>query len=42
MPYIEYVFAGQEGDVIESRPHVAAWWKRISERPSWKKALGKA
>jgi len=41
MPYLEYVFAGQEGDVVEARPHVAAWWKRISARPSWKKAIGK-
>ena len=41
-PYVEYVFAGKEGDVKEPRPHAAAWWKRISERPSWKKITGKA
>ena len=42
MPYIEYLFAGQEGELITSRKNVGAWWKRISERPSWKKATGKA
>lgn len=42
MPYIEYLFAGQEGELIQSRPHVAMWWKRISERPSWQKVTGKA
>jgi glutathione S-transferase len=41
-PYIEYVFATGMGEVITSRPNVASWWGRISERPSWQKATGKA
>jgi glutathione S-transferase len=42
LPYIDYLFASKEGEMITVRPHVAAWWKRISERPSWQKALGRA
>jgi len=41
MPYIEYVYAAKHGDVIDAHPNVAAWWKRVSERPSWKTATGK-
>jgi glutathione S-transferase len=41
MPYIEYLFAAQAGDIITARPSMAAWWKRISERASWKTATGK-
>lgn len=29
-------------DLAASRPAFAAWWKRVSERPSWKKAKGGA
>jgi glutathione S-transferase len=42
MPYIDYLVAAKEGEMITTRPHLAAWWKRISERPSWQKAIGKA
>jgi glutathione S-transferase len=41
MPYIEYVMQTSAKDVILGRPNVAAWWKRISERPSWAQATGK-
>jgi glutathione S-transferase len=41
MPYIEYLFAAESGDLVTKRAHAGAWWKRISERPSWKKATGK-
>ncbi len=41
MPYVEYIFACGEGELITSHKNVGAWWKRISERPSWKKAVGK-
>lgn len=38
-PYTEYLLTKTpNGDVITSRPHVAAWWKRISAREAWKKA----
>lgn len=40
MPYITYLFAAKSGDLITSRPAVAAWWERISTRPSWKKVAG--
>jgi glutathione S-transferase len=42
LPYIEYLFAAGEGAHFTSRPNAAAWWTRCSERPSWKKATGKA
>lgn len=42
MPYIEYLSQTPAKDLITSHPHVAAWWKRISERPSWKEVTRKA
>lgn len=37
-PYTEYLLTKTPlGDVITSRPLVAAWWKRISTREAWKK-----
>lgn len=41
LPYVDYLFVAKEGALITSRPHVAAWWTRISERPSWRKTLGR-
>ena len=41
LPYIDYLFVAKEGEMITTRPHVAAWWKRISERPSWRRTLGR-
>jgi glutathione S-transferase len=40
-PYIQYLFDTGNGDIIKARPNCAAWWARISERPSWQKAIGK-
>lgn len=40
MPYITYLFGAKSGDLITDRPAVAAWWERISTRPSWKKVAG--
>jgi len=42
MPYIEYLFAGKQGDMIDGRPHCSKWWKAISDRRSWQIATGKA
>lgn len=42
MPYVEYLFAAGAGDLITSRPNVAAWWNRVSNRPSWQKVTGKS
>lgn len=41
MPYVEYVFGCNEGELITSHKNLGAWWQRVSERPSWKKAIGK-
>lgn len=41
MPYVEYLFAGGTGDQINDRPGWAAWWKRVSERPTWQKVAGR-
>ena len=41
MPYVDYLFDAKEGAMITSRPHTGAWWNRVSERPSWKRATGK-
>jgi len=42
LPYIEYLFAGGQGDLITSHKHLASWWSRCSERKSWHVATGKA
>lgn len=41
MPYVEYLFASESGDLVTSRPAFAAWWNRVNERPSWRAAIGK-
>jgi glutathione S-transferase len=40
MPYVTYLFAAGAGSLITDRPAVAAWWERVSSRPSWKKVSG--
>lgn len=40
MPYAQTLFMTKCGDLITERPHVAAWWKRVSTRPSWVKITG--
>ncbi|UQA62267.1 glutathione S-transferase family protein [Polyangium aurulentum] len=42
LPYFQYLFDTGLGDIVKERSNVAAWWGRISERPSWQKAIGKA
>lgn len=41
MPYVEYLFVGESGDLITSRPNFNAWWTRVSARPSWKKVTAR-
>lgn len=41
MPYVEYSFMTPLKEAYEHYPNVAAWWKRVSERPSWRKVTGK-
>lgn len=41
LPYTNLlVNATDKAEVITSRPHVHAWWKDISSRPSFTKVLG--
>jgi glutathione S-transferase len=42
MPYIEYLYVGKAAEQIERHERVHAWWKKVSERPSWAIATGKA
>lgn len=39
MPYIEYLQACQCGDLFTGAK-VGAWWQKISQRDSWKSAIG--
>jgi len=41
MPYMEYGVQTPAKDMLLGHAHLAAWWKRISERPTWKKVTGK-
>lgn len=42
MPYIEYAMGSPVKDMLAKRPHVNAWWTKISERPTWRKVAGRA
>ncbi|KAJ3207178.1 hypothetical protein HDU67_007615 [Dinochytrium kinnereticum] len=37
IPYGNILFAAGHGDALTSRPHVNAWWERITARESWVK-----
>lgn len=39
-PYMHYLGAAGESALIKDRPHVDAWWKRVSGRSSWAKVAG--
>jgi glutathione S-transferase len=42
-PYIDYAMNDATAKAIFSKyPHFTAWWNRVSERPSWRKAAGRA
>ncbi len=38
MPYLEYAMTTPAKDIFAKYPHLMAWWSKISERPSWRKA----
>lgn len=42
MPYVEYLMVTPASATLEQYPAVMAWWARVSQRPSWKAATGKA
>jgi len=35
LAYAQFLITLGQGDLFESRPNVARWWKEISTRPSW-------
>ncbi|XP_078158564.1 glutathione S-transferase 3-like [Carex rostrata] len=37
MPEIFLLLKTPKADLVNSRPHVKAWWENISARPAWKK-----
>jgi glutathione S-transferase len=37
MPYLEYLQHVGEADALTKRKHLGAWWKKVSNRPSWQK-----
>lgn len=41
-PYLEYGMSTDAKEVFLSRPHLASWWSRMSERPAWRKITGRA
>lgn len=40
-PYLEYIAPTPAASKIEQFPNVARWWKEMSARPNWKKAVGR-
>jgi len=40
MPYVGYLLATPAKDLLADHKNVLAWWKRVSERPTWKKIAG--
>jgi glutathione S-transferase len=41
MPYIEYLTGTPAQASLAKFPSVAAWWERVSNRPSWRKVAGR-
>jgi len=42
MPYIEYAMNTPAKEQFPKFPHVTAWWNKLSERPTWRKIVGRA
>lgn len=42
MPYFEYAMGSPAKEIFAKYPHVMTWWNKVSERPTWRKATGKA
>ncbi|HTB72707.1 MAG TPA: glutathione S-transferase N-terminal domain-containing protein [Polyangiaceae bacterium] len=42
MPYFEYAMLTPVKGMVAKFPHVSAWWSKVSERPTWQKAIGRA
>ncbi|WP_164007420.1 glutathione binding-like protein [Pyxidicoccus trucidator] len=41
MPYMEFFAVSGGVELINQHKNVAAWWNRVSSRPSWKKVVGR-
>jgi glutathione S-transferase len=41
-PYLEYLAPTPVASKIAEHAHVARWWSAVSERPAWKKTVGRA
>jgi len=37
LPYFEYLTKIGEATLLEQRPHLRAWWERVSARATWQK-----
>jgi len=35
LPYTDYLMKAGHAKTVMNHPHIAAWWKRCTERPSW-------
>jgi glutathione S-transferase len=42
MPYIEYAMNTPAKEHFAKFPHVSAWWSKVSEKPTWRKIVGRA
>ncbi|MDP9036941.1 MAG: glutathione S-transferase N-terminal domain-containing protein [Myxococcota bacterium] len=42
MPYLEYGMGTPAKEIFAKHGHVMTWWNAIRERPTWRKATGKA
>jgi glutathione S-transferase len=42
MPYIDYAITTPAKEIFAKHRHFMAWWSKISERPTWQKAVGRA
>ncbi len=40
-PYLEYLAGTPVASKITDHAHVARWWSAISERPAWRKTVGR-
>jgi glutathione S-transferase len=41
MPYIEYAMNTPAKEHFTKHAHISAWWSKISERPTWRKIVGR-
>lgn len=41
MPYVEYAMGTPAKEILAKFPHLMTWWNRVSERPTWRKVVGK-